>query len=402
MGGAAIVRPMETRDLVAALTAARLLPPDEHPWSEHQRWVVEAGRRLVALGLDCHAVVRITQLGGTLAEHEVNAVAVEVGRGLPPAEALERQAARRRAVTRLVAAVRHGAVSQANKRLMGISDQFHEYSSDLLHQPSELFLEKHGLGALLSDLRTRAEDTDGAEPARFLGRLLIGLGRYAEASRWLERSLAADGGRRDLALAHLAVARLFLGEAGTAHRTAHEAIAEAPDAMLVLVFAAVVRAFEAGRSESMLESSAAVGEALELLTRSRDVAEDPDAQARMEAILARGRISVLLPPDFGIHQQGVRDLQEVLALCAHRREELALPPGVCELFQIHASYFLGMALSAREPQAASQYLSDVLIIDPACPFAERAYRRIGELSTHRTHAADHAETPGEPTSEHDD
>lgn len=365
---------MSRSDLCLALTAAHVLPEGDGPWTEPQRWLMEAGARLCGLGLDIETVVRLVRVGRTLADVEVDALVAEVKGGVAPEQALDRQRHRRRSVTRLVAAVRHGAVSQTMKRLTGIGEQFHEYTRELLHQPSPLFVARFGLESLLADARTAADGSRSAADCLLVGRLLISLGRYAEAARWLELSAAATP-RYD-ALAHLAVSRTFLGLHEEARAAADHALAIDGRSMMALAFNAVVRAFEAGNTDDVLRAASAVHEALELIERSRaGVATDPSEE--IEALLARGRVSLLMPHEFGIRKKGIADLERVLDLT---RDDGALSPlGVADLYRLHAHYFLGMNhAEAGRPEAAASHLEQVIVIDPACPFAERAYRRMGE------------------------
>lgn len=351
-------------DLVAALTAAGLLPAESGPWSEHQRWLVEAGERLTDLGVDHAAVVRLARLGWSVATSEVDAVVTEVAAGIAPEEALERQALRRRAITRLITAVRHGAVSRSVRRLTELGDRFQSYAAELVHVPSPLFLAQHGLGDRVELGRERAEAGD-AEEALLLGRLLIGLGRYAEARRWLERLVEAATDA--VALSHLAIARLFVGDDPGARQAASQALEGEPRCSVAHAFAAVVLAHEAGTTSQPLRAAEAVREALDHIATSRD-SESEDVLQRQEARLARGRLSLLIPSDFGIHQAGLADLEAVLADAPLL--EPVVPPGVTEIFRLHAHWFLG-------------HFREVIVIDPASAIAERAFRKLGDSNQGR-------------------
>lgn len=370
-------------DLVTGLAAAGVLSPGEGAWTEQQRWIVEAGARLQRLGVDTEAIVRIARLGGKLAQLEVDAVVGEVGEGVEPEAALERQSLRRRAITRLIAAVRHASVSRAIRRLTGIGDQFSRYAGELLHVPSALYVAQHGLNLAVRRLRIQAEESGDAAHALFLGRLLIGVGRYAEASRWLELATSVEPALcpadRGVGLAHLAVARIFLGHEEPGLADCAAALQAAPDSALVLAMAAVVHSFEAGQAKDFARAAAAVARVLELLDRSRQ--SEPGAPLEhLEALVARGRISLLMPQGLGVYQRGLDDLRRVLPACQAVRAWGA-PAGADGIFELHAAYFLGMALSETDPAEAAGLLQRVVVIDPACPFAERAYRRIGMLAT---------------------
>ena len=372
---------MSDAELISQLAAARLLPVGDAPWSEHQRWLVEAGQRLINLGLATSGVVRLARLGWDLAQAEVDAVVAEVGGGMQPEAALERQGQRRQAVTRFIAAVRHGSVSATMQRLMGISGEFHRYSSELLHVPSALFMTLCGLPDVLIDWREQSQ-TDGHK-AVLLARLLIGMGRYDEAARHLETAEASAE-----ALAHLAIAYNFLGRPEDAESASKRALAIDGSNPIAQVLGAVVCAFAAGRATQIHDATHQVSEALDLLARSREVAEPADPWQRLEVLLARGRISILMPPDFGIHQAGADDLQRVLQAAASL-DAKDVPRGVPEIFELHACYFLGQALAQEiagdadaqqgQRRRAVELLQRVVVIDPACSFAERAYLRISEL-----------------------
>lgn len=362
--------------LIGELAGAGLLPPGETPWGDHERWVVDAGEQLLSFGLDVPTIARLVRIGRQVASLEVAALVAEVGAGVPATEALERETVRREAVARFIAATRYGAVSKAMRRLTGLSEPFHAYAGEQLHAPSALFLNQHGLHTSEERLRDRAEAGDGAA-SRLLGRLLIGLGRYAEAANCLSGG-AAGASDADAAVvqSHLAVAHAFLGDPDAARAAANRAVELSPTA-LTLAFAAVVRAYSAGLAEDLFSAMTLVSEALDLLERSRR-APVLSALEQVECQLTRGRVSVILPPDFGIHQKGKDDLAAVLA--ATVRPLAGVPAGATEIFRLNAAYFLGLAHSEAGQHAdARALLQEVLLIDPACAFAERAYRRLSEL-----------------------
>ncbi len=362
---------------MAALSAARVLPVDDAPWSDHSRRLVEAGEALLALGVDGETVARIARLGWSLASSEVDAVVAEVAAGADPQQAVERQAARRRALTRLIVAVRHSAVSRTVRSVMGLGDRFQDYAHGLLHVPSALFVQQHGLAERVAEARERAEAGDRDE-ARLLGSLLLALGRHSEANRRLEA--VCTGSDVDTHLpnlqAHLALARLFVGDDDGARTAADAARAAAPDDALVLVIGAVVRAYAAGRAENAVRAAEDAAEALTLLARSRDVPPPESALDRVQAAVVRGRISLVMPPAFGLHDAAVDDLKGALT----EVETITAPAGVIEIVQLHACWFLGQALATTDPTEASAMLRRVLVLDPACALAEQAYRALGELN----------------------
>ncbi len=371
--------------MITALSSAGLLPQDETPWSDAQRRLIDAGEKAVTADLEPVVVARIAQAGSELAAIEAAALIREASVG---PEALHREGHRRRALSKLVAATRHGVVSTTMRRLTSLSDPFHEYASEQLHVPSPLFLAQHGFADSEAALRERIDAGDAAA-ALLLGRLLIGLGRHAEACRWLTRSLL-DHVDDAAAYAHLALTQAFLGEPDDARRSADRAMQLAPNRPMSLIFSAVVRAYAAGATEDVFLGSTLVTEALELLERSRAgrVAPDPASPPihaifeELEVRITRGRLSVVLPPDFGIHQKGVDDLERAMELtrAGPANSSSLVPRGALDLFRIHAAYFLGMAhADAGRLELARGALHDVLLIDPACPFAERAYRRLSEL-----------------------
>ena len=361
---------MTELEIIEALVAAGLLPSEARPWTIEELSILDAARECLSLDLTLDGVARAGRVGQALAEKELALTVQMTTAGLPTQDVLARQARVRQHITRLVSAVRHAAVSRSMTRLLELGEAFSGYSGEMLHTPSNLYIAQHGLELEVAEARAAAE-REGPEAAQYLGRLLIGIGRYAEASPWLE--IAAAGcppAGRAIALAHNAIGRLFLG--GEASELADEAVAACPTSMVALAFSAVIRAWEAGRTESVSQAAAAVRDALDLLERSRTVATALDGLAKLEALLARGRLSVLLPPDFGLRELGVADLSEVLS-----SPELAnVSPGVAGIFRLHAAWFLGMTLTGDEAISACQ---TVVVTDPASVTAERAYERIGEL-----------------------
>lgn len=344
--------------------------------------VVEAGDRLLGLGIDSETVLRLVRIGGALGELEVDAVVLDVKSGTAPGSALERLQRRRTAVTRLLASVRQGHVSHALRRVGGIGAQLHDYARELLYVPSPLFAARYGLPYLLAEARADAEQLASPSACHLHGRLLMILGRHAEASRWFETGLAAE--RTGILLAYLAVARLFLGELGSAQAAVEEARLLAPRSLLVACYAAVVRAFQAGSAEDLTTATSAVHDALELLRESATLPPPDEASEHVEALLARGRVCLLMPAPFGLRERGAADLRQVLAIVEATNLE---PPGVADIYRIHAHYFLGTALadaaatddSGATRQAAVHALREVLRLDPGCAFAERAYDRLGAL-----------------------
>ncbi len=359
--------------IVQGLLSAGLLPADETPWTEPHRWVVDAARVLVSQGMDVSTVVRLAGLGRELGHLESKALVQDVAQGIGPREAFSRESTRRRALTRFVAAVRHAGVSGTMRRLTALSDPFQAMVAEQLHVPSALYLAERGLVAAEESLRAAATDAEGQ---RRLGRVLMAIGRYAEAARWLE---TASTGLADAAvLAHLAVCRAFLGEGDAARRTIQTAVGVAPTRGVVLAFAGVVRAYFAGQADDVIAATTAVTEALDFLERSRTV-PPADPLEHLETRLARGRIAAVLPADFGIHRQGLEDLRAVLRESPDL-QHAETPPGIVDIFRLHAAYFLGTTLAADGQSAeAREALKEVVLIDPASAMAERAYRRLGEL-----------------------
>ena len=360
--------------LVQGLVRAGLLPDGDAPWGDSERWVVDAGERVLELGIDVATAVRLVEIGRQIAGIEVDALVAQVGQGLTPEAALGSQSARRTSLARFIAATRYGAVSKAMRRLTSLSEPFHAYAMEMLHVPSRLFALRHGLPGAEAELRIRAAGGD-LDAMRLLGRLLIGLGRYAEASEWLDAGSRGGGDEAAVALSHLGVARAFLGDLEPGLEACRAALASQPRSALVMSFAAVVKAYAAGLSEDMFTSATRISEALELLASSRSAVDESPLDA-VEARLTRGRVSVVLPSDFGIHQQGLDDLAAVLALT--EKPIPGLPGGATEIFRLNAAYFLAVARAdAGMVEAARPLFEEVLVLDPGCAFAERAYERLG-------------------------
>jgi tetratricopeptide (TPR) repeat protein len=286
---------------------------------------------------------------------------------------LERQTIRRKAITKLIAAVRHSEVSTAAKTFMHLDGPFQRYRGELLHTPSPLFLMQFEIAAVVEDLRRQARESADPQATTFLGRMLIGLGKHTEAGRWL--ALSTTNNDDAIGWAHLAITHAFSGHPSDAHDAIGAALQRTENSALVLAFAAVVRAVEAGQASDLAQSASLASESLEFLSKSRDQPFGSDLLEELEARLARGRISLLMPSDFGVHKDGIADLRKVLT---RSREGLeGVPAGISELFRLHAHYFLGLNLD--DHSEAIEHLQQVIVLDPACAFAENAYRRIGQL-----------------------
>ncbi len=372
-------------DLVEGLEAADLLP-SQGPYGGHHVWIVEAALELRAAGLDDTHIRQIGRLGLEIATTEVDAVVYQVGRGARPAEALARTRDRRSAVGRLVSVARHGATRQLMAELAKASDRSKQLALESVHVPSRLFMARYRLDAVLQDLQQQVEAlTTGevtsldASPLREHGRLLLGVGRFAESARALRTAvghpvLAGDGET----WATLALSLALAGQDEEALEAAEAAAGMAPSSPRVHVYRAGVLAMLAGRAGDLLLATARVHDALNALEQSRQHPSQSTVEA-IEVRLTRGRICTLMPAAFGVQAKGLADLRQVLADTEDAGDE-ALGfdvPGSRDLVRLNALFYLGLALTdAGRAAEAEPLLREVIALDPVSAYATRAYQRL--------------------------
>ena len=374
----------------SALTGAGLLP-EAGPYGGHHVWMMEATQELLGTGMSLTDVCRMASLGLRIAEAEVDAVILEVGRGATPREALDRTRERRLAVGRLVSVARHGATTSLMARLAQASDRGKQLRLESVHVPSRLFMVRHRLDAVLQQQREECEavlDTIeqgaavlDASALREHGRLLLGVGRFEEAARVLEQATAVVPlSTEGTTWCNLGLARAMVGRDEAALAAAERAVELGPGEPRVHVFRAAVLALLAGRAGDLLLAVARVHEALSAMAHSREL-DAADAVEGLEAALTRGRICTVMPPGFGVRDQGLADLREVLARTA---PDAAAPGpvhfdvvGARDLVRLNASFYLGMALfDDGESEEAAELLREVVALDPVSDYATRAYHRL--------------------------
>lgn len=377
--------------LLAELTCADLLP-EEGPYGGHHVWLVEAAMELLDSGLELETVVEVGKLGLSVAEAEVDAIFGEVGRGKPPGEALSGTEDRRAAIGRLLSVSRHGATAALMASLAKANDESKQLAMESIHVPSRLFLARFGLDLLAEERRAgvsaaidavqqdpgSASDID-AEPLREQGRLLLALGRFAEAANLLESAMAhpamaADGA----AWCYLALAHAVEGATERSLNAAARAVERSPDSPRVHAFRAAVLALAATRAGDVFLATARVHDCLAAVEASRN-GQSNDPLEELEALLTRGRLCTVMPEGFGVREAGLADLNAVLrGTTPDAAATLGLPvPGALELMRINALYYAGMAfVAAGRHEEASPLLREVVSLDPISPFGTRAFQAV--------------------------
>jgi hypothetical protein len=206
--------------------------------------------------------------------------------------------------------------------------------------------------------------------------MLAAIGRHADARQLLEPHTENTLHANALALNGWICA--LMGDMSSAWDDAGLALEAAPDSFAALISNALVRAYHAGHADDVMVATGAVGECLGLLERSESIAIDDDITT-VDALLARGRLYLLMPSAFKVREHGIRDLTQVIERCL--RLDSGLPnseSGLLAVCRLQAAFHLAEALS-HQPERASQLFHEVLVIDPASALAERAYKRISSL-----------------------
>jgi tetratricopeptide (TPR) repeat protein len=361
-------------ELVNALTSSRIIPGGDRPWSEQQRWVVEAGSNLLELGLDSETIARLARMAWTLAALEVDVAVHQVGAGISAEQAFDFGRQRRRAISRLIAAVRHGAMAKTMDRFMGIGDSFHHFANSGQHVPSTAFSARYAMADHLTAALDRADQSSNPETCLAAARLLLYAGRRKEALAVIQPMV--DQGLHGKSLAFHGALCAALGDLGNAWESAGLALQANPESAFVLVCNALVRACQAGSADDIIIATSAVGETLRLLDKSHHASCDTPLEA-LETQLLRGRLYLLMPQAFKVANKGIADLKAVMQGTgeAHSPEQ----SGVAAILRLRALFDMAQAMAAQPGKAVELYRR-AIIIDPACTLAEKAYRRISDLA----------------------
>ena len=150
--------------------------------------ILAAARRLEGQGVSSDALLRLLHHAEGIAGVEVSVLASDASGMSGVGEPLARRAERRHAdIGELVGAVRRASLRGVLGCLVEVGPRARRFAEDAIYIPSPLFLRRHRLDAALAEADAAAESGD-ARAARRLARLLLGLGRYAEAVLWFSRS----------------------------------------------------------------------------------------------------------------------------------------------------------------------------------------------------------------------
>lgn len=374
--------PVET---VEALIEAAVLAPEEasgRTWLDDEAVaVVTAAQALHTLGVPEDRVVRLAQIARRVASLETRAL-VEDATGAAEGHGaiLARAEARHEAVGTLIDAVRLAALHDVGRRLAEVQPRTVQFALDAIYVPSPLFVRRHRLDRVVATVEAAAGDGASAADLERLGRLLLGLGRYAEAEHWLERAAQLDPELADI-WSYLGLARALAGRIAHGLASCRRAVELAPQSARASAFLAVALALYAATTTGMGEATEVLRGALQEARRSRELTPR-DMPERMEVMLSRGRMFTVLPRPLGDGAAGEAELQEVLARTegttdADNGFDL---PGTNELYRVHALYYLGVAArDAGQRDEASRLLRECIVIDPGSRFAERAYEALGAL-----------------------
>lgn len=341
--------------------------------------ILTAAKRLVEQGVSVEALRRLLHHAEGVAGVEVGVLASDASGLSGDGEPLAVRAERRHAdIGELFSAVRRASLRGVLRRLVEVGPRARRFAEDAIYIPSPLFIRRHQLEQALAEAEARAE-TGEAEATRSLGRLLLGLGRYAEAVLAFSRSTlrAPDDAE---AHAYLGLARSTAGAIGPGVESCERAVALAPRSPRAHAFLGATLALEAAMSVGLTNPGEQLRHAFHVAGRSR--AFDPsDERERMEVLLARGRLFTVLPAGMPGRSDGIADLEAVLSMTAPGQTDRAPEiPGTSALHRVHALYYLGVcALDDGRAEQARAWLGECVTIDPASRFAELAYDLLGSL-----------------------
>lgn len=367
-----------SEELLESLRAAGVAAPDPDDLAgRFDRGIVttlRAARELEALGLPRETVLRTGRLAESLASAEIGALAADATAvDLDPAKLSERAEERHRGFGRLVSAVRSGAVGSVLRRLARIGPRTRSFAADAIYVPSALFVRRHGIEEALAAAQDRAL-SGGAEANLSLGRLLLGLGRYAEAAEQLSRCARLQPDDAET-WASLGLATALSGREAEGAAFARRALTIAPESPRVHAFLGAVLALHAAATTGLGDASSLLREALKSAAHTRTL-KAADTREELEVLIARGRLLTVMPAELSAHVTGADDLAEVVRRTEHATdaENGFDVPGTNALYRMHAFFYLGVAaLQQRNGAEAARCLRECLTIDPASRFAERAY-----------------------------
>ena len=374
-----------SEELFATLVREGLLS-SAGPYAGHHVWIVESVLCLMSAGFTLAETLDVARAGVDIAAHEVGRLTGEVGSGTHLDEAFEGMRLCRTGVGRLISVSRHSGTSAMMARLARASDRGQHLATEPVHVPSRLFVVRHRMDTQLAELeeQTRAIRADvgrasGDEGAllKEYARLLLGMGRFSEAASAFAILTDHSDYCEDAATwAYRGLAQGIEQNDFHALSASARAIALESENPLVHILRAVVLAICAGRHADVLIATARIHEAILAIGDSRRYSAR-DCTDRLESRLTRGRLCTVLPPAFGLREQGIEDLHSVVEDTVPARAQYPVfrRSGTRELIRLNALFHLGVVYHemgrAEEAQVA---LSEVISLDPVSRYATRAYQ----------------------------
>jgi len=370
--------------LVDALVEHRMIQPDPEADDEifdggHVA-VVRAVHRMVEAGFEIDDALRVARSARAI-------TTVDVARLAKEATSVSAQAARDRAaepfrvVGELVDALRRQMVGETLHLLSQLGPRAQAYATEAVYTPSPLFLRRHGTDKELRSARALAviNSSDVGLWCR-VGRLLLAMGRFVEAAQWLGQVADRDPPSAEL-FALMGVARSMSGAVESGISAAKRSVALDPSSPRARVFLGITLALEVATLPGVHQMSERMRLAFHHMSASRDLCPANDRE-RLEVLVARGRMLVVLASDPDARQRGLADLLELYERAAAGADGRAgfEYPGATALYRGHAAYFLGiMAMADGRPLEALTFLETCIALDPASTYAERAFDQATEI-----------------------
>ena len=288
-------------------------------------------------------------------------------------------ALRKEVVNGFVVNVLTGLVNGLLYEFLDETAQRAELLTEVVYQPSDAFVRRHGIADDVVKMRKRLGRRPGnIELQRCLLRSLAFCGRYREAVFMAEH--AQPKLARDAEIARIHGWSLFLHgeqERGTnaleAARVAH------PDDVVTTVYLAAVRfsrLAEAGGVEATLRATQRV---IHLVHEALDAIDAVPPAERAEVRLLGGWILTVLSGAHDLQDRGVRELERVFDDTGLGSPTPIEPESMRVRCRIAAAYLLFRALSRAEPNGKplttrlDALRAEVLCNDPACDFAMRLF-----------------------------
>lgn len=259
---------------------------------------------------------------------------------------------------------------------------------DIVYEPSQAFVQRHGLEQHIDRARSGCVDAQGPDPWLHVARLLTHVARYHEAvflledslRRWPTAALRAACGR----------AQLLAGDSERGAELLAAIAVELPADPLVptyLALASFKHAAAQRRPEALVDEGATilrhVNEALERLPNATPA-------ARLESQIFCGWLLCAVPQVFDCRARGLRLLGATLAELATTSLPSDAPPGLVERLRVNAAFLLFQSLDSDDGDAPSpnpepgdhtpldipsreQLRTLICRLDPACSFAQAVF-----------------------------